>query len=1130
MLPCMLALTRAEKNTFLSRWILPALLILTVVYDVHHASYLFQYMTGKVNLVAPPFRVIPGTSRIDSLSPEAQNAGLERGDNLLRVNGSRYDGSAVTNRIFQHAHLGDSLSVTVARSRTNVEISVPVQLVPRGRPPSDRWYVLVSIFTVLPFTCQFLGFFTVWKRPSSRPAWLIFALALAFGNLIHLGSENVDGAFLSNFALVSGQYLGATLGCWLLLLACDFPQPLSYGRRLRRLSWVLAYPLFGAALFRVVARLFDLNNYWAASPLQPFSPAADSAWRWLTVLAVVSFLGLMFARFFEPSTPDSHRRVRLLFFGTAVAILPLLFLIVSAQQTGRPLDSYPVQIIVPALLTTLFFPLTLAFVVMVPRAPEVGALVRQVLLRALLQSGLIALQISAAAVYLIVVLRSAGSLRNALFGYTLAFILIVLILQPSVVEQLRLWADRRFFAKAFADEQQLEHLAETLTLSGDADLMLSAAESRLSRVLGVERAHIILNGHRTHGYSEDAKLLIAPGSDLSASLTSQKPTVIYFDQPNSYVHRLRSAEQAQLRTLQTRVIVPVSGKDGLAGIISLGPKRFDIPYTRSELVLLQFTASQVSLAVQNSDLASRIAAEASARERIKAEKDAMEKASEAKSAFLASMSHELRTPMTAIIGYTEILLEQAEDDGDESTIADLKTIHSAGKHLLELINSVLDISKIEAGKMEVYYEAFSVSELVQNVVSLTKPLIQDKNNQLVLKCETNVGFMDSDRIKVRQALFNLISNASKFTERGIITVSVARSSTNGEDWVTFTVADTGIGMTAEQVEKLFQAFSQADSSIGSKYGGTGLGLSLTKKFCELLSGSISVESQYGSGTTFTMRLPAGGREATSLEPSVDEAGGNETSPLVLVIDDDPAVHQFVSRSLEKRKIRVIATSDGEYGLALAKRYRPQAIILDIIMQKIDGWQVLSRLKSDPDVSTIPVLVLTVLENRSAAQALGATDYLVKPVDRERLLKLLSTYCSRASSHDRRSCVLVVDDDPANRAILRKTIESCGLDILEAQGGREALSIVSETTPDLILLDLNMPGMDGFEFMEALNGNPQTAQTPIIVVTAKDLNQEERSRLAGRASHVMERRSHSPEELIEAVNEQLARYFVSSQAI
>ncbi|MBI4776947.1 MAG: response regulator [Deltaproteobacteria bacterium] len=390
--------------------------------------------------------------------------------------------------------------------------------------------------------------------------------------------------------------------------------------------------------------------------------------------------------------------------------------------------------------------------------------------------------------------------------------------------------------------------------------------------------------------------------------------------------------------------------------------------------------------------------EAEIRERELAEARAeAEAANHAKSAFLANMSHELRTPLNAVIGYSEMLIEEAEENGREEFASDLRRILDAGKHLLTLINEVLDLSKIEAGKMELYLETFDVSDTLRDVVNTIQPLVDRNANTLVVRCPENVGSMHSDRTRLRQALFNLLGNACKFTHEGTISLNVARESLYGADWLVFSVGDTGIGMTSEQMDRLFQAFTQADASTSGKYGGTGLGLAISKRFCEMMGGDVTVESDHGRGTTFTIRLPAsldetGVAQAAETEYSLEPAP--DTAKTVLVIDDDAVVRDLMKRFLSKEGFLVETAAGGKEGLLRAKERRPDAITLDVMMPGMDGWAVLTELKSDPDLARVPVIMLTIVDDKNMGYMLGASDYLAKPIDRHRLMDVLQKFIPR----------------------------------------------------------------------------------------------------------------------------------------
>ena len=505
-----------------------------------------------------------------------------------------------------------------------------------------------------------------------------------------------------------------------------------------------------------------------------------------------------------------------------------------------------------------------------------------------------------------------------------------------------------------------------------------------------------------------------------------------------------------------------------------------------------------------------------------------EDANHSKSEFLANMSHELRTPLNAIIGYSEMLEEEAADLGEDDFIPDLQKIQGAGKHLLGLINSVLDLSKIEAGRMELFLEDFSVRDLVEDISGTITPVAQKNNNHLSIFCPHDIGVLHADQTKLRQSLFNLLSNACKFTENGDITLTVEQipGADGFASWLRFIVSDTGIGMKDDQIEKIFDAFTQADASTTRKYGGTGLGLAITKQFINMMGGDISVESLYGQGTTFSLIIPQTvqaanpkGKTFFAPAPSASEpttvvnAPSSATSKqTILVIDDDGDAREILRRSLDEAGYNVVCAVSGEQGLALASELLPDAITLDVMMPQMDGWSVLRQLKEMPAVSDIPVILLSIVDDRPTGHSLGAADYLTKPIDRKRLLSVLETHLSGQSS----PTILVVEDDVNAREIMGRFLQRQDWTVELASNGREALRYLDNTLPDLIVLDLMMPEMDGFEFIQVLRQNPDWQDIPIIVVTAKALTASDQQQLDG-VARVYQKAELNRQELLDELH-------------
>jgi signal transduction histidine kinase/DNA-binding response OmpR family regulator len=525
-----------------------------------------------------------------------------------------------------------------------------------------------------------------------------------------------------------------------------------------------------------------------------------------------------------------------------------------------------------------------------------------------------------------------------------------------------------------------------------------------------------------------------------------------------------------------------------------------------------------------------------AEEEVAEAREAAEAANRSKSQFLANMSHELRTPLNAILGYSEMLQEEADEQELESFAADLERINSAGKHLLALINDILDLSKIEAGKMELFVERFDLAELIDEVASTVQPMVHKNANTLKVVRAAGLGEMRADQMKVRQTLYNLLSNAVKFTQGGTITLDADRQLMDGGEWIVFRVADTGIGLSDEQLSKLFLDFSQADASTTRRFGGTGLGLALTRRFCQMMGGDVSVHSVMGEGSVFTIKLPAlmqesapdgdGTRAGAFVASRNGEitAGGGEAPPgtsCVLVIDDDPAPRELLQRYLTQEGFTLRTAASGPEGLLLARTLHPAAITLDVMMPDMDGWSVLKALKEDAELRNIPVIMLTLVDDPEAGFALGAAEYASKPVDRHRLSATIRKYVHPGPE----SLVLLVEDDPATRAMMRNVLEKEGCRVCEAVNGRAGLKCMEAERPAVILLDLMMPEMDGFEFADQVRRHPEWRNVPIIVVTAHDLSARDRRRLSGYVETVLQKTGDSHESLLARVGELLDDFAV-----
>ena len=677
-------------------------------------------------------------------------------------------------------------------------------------------------------------------------------------------------------------------------------------------------------------------------------------------------------------------------------------------------------------------------------------------------------------------------------------------------------ARTRELARSVEELRALEQVTQAVNSSVDLETVLATIVAKATQLSGTEAGAIyVLDDaaqefrlRSTYGLDDgivaelkDSHIRI--GQTAMSEAAARRVPIQVPDIQNDPSATIDVIIRAGFRAL---LFVPLLGAERIVGALVVRRKQpGEFPKTTVEL--LQTFAAQSVLAFQNARLFSEI----------EKKSQQLETANQHKSQFLANMSHELRTPLNAIIGYSEILQEDVADLGRDNLVPDLRKIEGAGRHLLSLINDILDLSKVEAGRMDIFLEDVEIVPLLEEVRAIIVPLAEKNGNAVEYRAADNLGSMRTDRTKLKQSLLNILSNANKFTENGRVTLVTERIE-NGQTAVRFAISDTGIGMSEEQLGRLFQAFTQAETTTSQKYGGTGLGLVITRNFCQLLGGDVTVASKPGEGSTFTITLPD--RPTTQPEVKSTDApqiAGEVHATTVLVVDDDPAARDLLTANLKGAGYRLIHAASGAEALNLARMVRPDAITLDVLMPKPDGWDVLTALKADAQLRDIPVIMVTVLSERGIGLSLGAVEVLTKPVDRAQLSALMHSLLRREGP------ILLVEDDASARELISQSVEKMGLAVAAVVNGRQALTwLGAHPEPAMILLDLVMPEMDGFEVLDALAARADWRDIPVIVITAKQLTAAERERLLRQAQKIIAKGAASRLDIAAAVGEALRR--------